>query len=115
MMDFFAQYKITPAEAGITDMAAFQEKFDTVAPLVIAYAEATATAMASLKVWISWIRQRNSPQVDDESKRLCEQFEADEDEQTNAYAALQVALIGEEAWQEVLRLEQQEKDAECDL
>jgi len=112
-MDFFAQYNITHAEAGITDLAAFQEKFETVAPLVIAYAEATATATASLNVWISWIRKRNSKQIDDESNRLMWIFSADEDEQNKAYAALQVALIGEEAWLEK-RLEQVEKDAECE-
>jgi hypothetical protein len=116
-MDFFAQYNLSLDELGITDMNTFQDNFESVAPLAIAYAEATAAADASLDEWISWIRARNNelsnPSYQETSRRLMENFGAAESAQKTAYAAVQVALNGEEAWQEVLRLEQAEKDAEC--
>jgi hypothetical protein len=109
-MDFFATYSLTLDELRITEDA-FQNNFDTVAPLVVAYAEATAAADAVLHEWISQINARpNTEKID---KQLMMNFVEVERQQTDAYAAVQVAMMGEEAWQEVLRLEQAEKDAEC--
>jgi hypothetical protein len=110
-MDFFATYSLTLDELRITDADAFQNKFDTVAPLVVAYAEATAAANDALHEWISQINDQTN--IDKQDKRLMWKFVEVERRQTDAYAAVQVAMMGEEAWQEVSRLEQEEKDAEC--
>ena len=110
-MEFITKYSLMLDELRITEEA-FRNKFDTVAPLVVAYAEATADADVALHEWITEINTR--PKTEDPDKRLMWNFVEVERKQTDAYAAVQVAMMGEEAWKEVLRLEQAEKDAECE-
>lgn len=106
----FTQYNLTPAEMGI-DMT-FQEKFDTVAPLLTAHAEAILAARESCQALRSWKGGRTKTEFYKEYQRLKYLYEDAERAQVKTHAALQVALMGEEAWLEKKRLEKEKADEE---
>ena len=109
-MDFFAQYNTTPAEMGI-DLE-FKEKFEEVAPLLTAHAEATVAARESYKAWRAWKGGRTKCEFAKEEKRLKYLYEDAEHAKSKTHEALQVALMGEEAWQESKRRAQENLDEE---
>jgi len=106
----FAQYNLTPAEMGID--VAFQEKFETVAPLLTAHAEAILVTRECCQALRSWKGGRTKTEFYKEYQRLKNLYEDAERSQLKTHAALQVALMGEEAWLELKRLEKEKADEE---
>jgi len=108
-MDFFAQYNTTPAEMGI-DLE-FKEKFETVAPLLAAHAEATVAAREAYKTWRSWKGGRTKCEFYKEDQRLKGLSNEAYLAKSQTLEALQLALMGE-AWQESKRRAQVKLDEE---
>ena len=109
-MALFAQYNVTPDELGI-DMT-FKEKFEEIAPLLIAHAEATVETRDSYQALTSWKGGRTKTEFYKEYQRLKNKFEENEYNQSKTHAAVQIALMGEEAWLEKKRLEKEKADEE---
>ena len=109
-MDFFAQYNTTPAEMGI-DLE-FKEKFEEVAPLLTAHAEATVAAREAYNTWRAWKGGRTKCEFYKEDQRLKGLSNEAYLAKAQTLEALQVALMGEEAWQESKRRAQENLDEE---
>lgn len=110
----FEQYKVTAAEMGISDLHA-EDEFNapkTLRLFIENHAEAIAAARKCYKEWRSWKGGRTKTEFAKEESRLKYLFEDAERAQVKTYEALQVAIMGEEAWLEVKRRAQEAEDEE---
>ena len=110
-MDLSNEIEISPEELGI-DAKTFEERFDELGLFIENHAEAIAAARKCYKDWRSWKGGRTKTEFAKEESRLKYLFEDAERAQVKTYEALQVAIMGEEAWLEVKRRAQEAWDEE---
>ncbi len=110
-MDLSNEIEISPEELGI-DAKTFEERFDELGLFIENHAEAIAAARKCYKEWRSWKGGRTKTEFAKEESRLKYLFEDAERAQVKTYEALQVAIMGEEAWLEVKRRAQEAEDEE---
>ena len=110
-MNFSKEIVISPEELGI-DAKTFEERFDELALFIENHAEAIALSRNCYKKWFSWTRSRTMAEIDKDDQRLKYLYEEAECAQVKTYEALQIALMGEEAWLVVKRRAQEEFEAE---
>jgi hypothetical protein len=110
-MDFSKEIEISPEELGI-DANTFEARFDELALFIESHAEAIAATRNCYKDWRSWKGGRTKTEFAKEERRLKYLFEDAERAQVKTYEALQVAIMGEEAWLAVKRRAQEEADEE---
>jgi hypothetical protein len=106
-MALFEQYKVTAAEMGL---AADFEATEKTLELFIAHANATVAARDSYTAWRSWNGGRTKTEYAKEDQRLKYLYHDAEHAQAKTHAELQIALMGEEAWTELKRAEQEAAD-----
>jgi hypothetical protein len=99
--------EITSEELGI-DANTFMERFDELALFLENHAEAI---VASRKAYNEWRTQwradlradETTPDTAKELKRLKDLYEDADFEQARTYEALQIAVMGEDAWKDLKR------------
>ena len=90
----------------------FKEKFKEVVPLLTAHAEATVAARETYKTWRAWKGGDTKTEFAKEDQRLKYVYDEAEHAKAKTLETLQVALMGEEAWREVVRLEDEKRNEE---
>ena len=110
-MAYSDEIEISPEELGI-DAQTFEERFDELGLFIENHAEAIAATRKCYKEWRSWKGGRTKTEFAKEDSRLKHLFEDAERAQVKTYEALQIAIMGEEAWQEAKRRAQEKLDEE---
>jgi hypothetical protein len=110
-MNISKEIEISPEELGI-DAKTFEERFDELSLFIENHAEAIAATRNCYKEWRSWKGGRTKTEFAKEETRLKRLFEDAERAQVKTYEALQIAIMGEEAWLVVKRRAQEEADEE---
>jgi len=108
-MNFSKEIEISPEELGI-DAKTFEERFDELGLFIENHAEAIATTRNCYKEWRSWKGGRTKAEFAKEDSRLKHLYEDAEHAQAKTYEALQIAIMGEEAWLVVKRRAQEEAE-----
>jgi len=110
-MDLSNEIEISPEELGI-DAKTFEERFDELGLFIENHAEAIAATRKCYKEWRSWKGGRTKTEFAKEDSRIKHLFEDAERAQVKTYEALQIAIMGEEAWLVVKRRAQEAADEE---
>lgn len=101
------EFEISPEELGI-DANTFEERFGELALFIENHAKAIVTKRKCYKEWRSWSGGRTKTEYAKEDTRLMLLYDDAERAQVKTYEALQIALMGEEAWLVVKRRAQEE-------
>jgi hypothetical protein len=99
--------EITAEELGI-DANTFMERFDELGLFIENHAEAIVASRKAYNEWrTQWRAELRSdeptPDTAKEVKRLKDLYEEAELEQDKTYEALQIAVMGEDAWKDLKR------------
>ena len=107
-MNISKEIEISPEELGI-DAKTFEERFDELGLFIENHTEAIAATRNCYKEWRSWKGDCSKPVFNKEDQRLKYLYEDANRAQAKTYEALQIAIMGEEAWL-VKRRAQKEAD-----
>jgi hypothetical protein len=111
--------EITAEEMGI-DANTFMERFDELGLFIENHAEAIVASRKAYNEWRTLWRTElrcDEPTTDTakEVKRLKDLYDDAELEQVKTYEALQIAVMGEDAWKELKRRAEEWADQESNL
>jgi hypothetical protein len=110
-MNISKEIEISPEELGI-DAKTFEERFDELGLFIENHAEAIAATRNCYKAWSEWKGGRTKAELYKEDQRLKQLYQHAERLQVKTYEALQIAIMGKEAWLAVKRRAQEEADEE---
>ena len=111
--------EITAEEMGI-DANTFMERFDELGLFIENHAEAIVASRKAYNEWRTLWRtelrcDEPTPDTAKEVKRLKDLYDEAELEQVKTYEALQIAVMGEDAWKELKRRAEEWADQESNL